>query len=401
MKHFTPMQYLAIDIANTYGLDKLTYEKRIEWVRSNIDNLESYTDKAEEPMLYYKAVKALRDSQAGKPTGHTVALDSVCSGLQLMSVLMRCEKGANITGLVNPNKRSDAYTEVTAYMNKLLKKDDLSGIQITRKEAKEATMTALYGSIAVPKRVFGEDLLPYFYKALSYKAKGAMHLLQLLKAAWDENALVHQWTLPDGYLAYVPVMETVETRVNVVELNYSARCNLSINNTQEKGISLIANTVHSIDAYVLRSLVRRCNYNPIEINHFIAISSKVLFVDSNESLTGVQEFINTGLADISFIKYINSNNISQYPLDMIKELRRICKTMLTHKPFEVITIHDSFACSAVNCNQLRFHYNEILADMSESTMIDDILNQLYWDEITVKKGKSISDKIRQSNYGIC
>ena len=254
MKQFTPMQYLAIDIANQYGtgnntlpigLDKLTYEKRIEWVKTHINDLEGYTDQAEEPMLYYKAVKSLRDSQAGKPTGHTVALDSVCSGLQLMSVLMRCEKGASITGLINPNKRSDAYTEITSYMNKLLEKDGLDGIQVSRKQAKEAVMTALYGSIAVPKRVFGEDLLPYFYKALNYKAKGAMHLLELLRASWEENPIVHQWTLPDGYLAYVPVMEVQEKRINITELGYSPVVTIAVNQPQEKGISNIANVVHS------------------------------------------------------------------------------------------------------------------------------------------------------------
>lgn len=156
-----------------------------------------------------------------------------------------------------------------------------------------------------------------------------------------------------------------------------------------------------IDAYVLRSLVRRCNYDPIELNHFMSISDRVLFVDTDTNLKGVQHYANTGITDISFISYINANNISYYPLDIIKGLRRICKMVLSHKPFEVITIHDSFACSPLNCNQLRFHYKEILAELSDSTAVDSILNQLYWDTDTVKKGKSISDKIRNSNYGIC
>lgn len=147
-KEYTPMQYLAIDIGNQYGLDKEVFEKRIEWVKSNLNDLEAYTEEAEEPLLYAKAVKALRDTQAGKPTGHTVALDAVCSGLSLMSTVMRCEKGANITGLINPNKRSDAYTEVTKYMNKLLKEDGIDSFTVSRKDAKSAVMTLEYeGSI--------------------------------------------------------------------------------------------------------------------------------------------------------------------------------------------------------------------------------------------------------------
>ena len=80
MKEFNPMQYLAIDIANQFGLDKVTYEERIQWVKDNINYLEEYQHEAEEPLLYYKAVKALRTAQAGKPIGHTVALDSASSG---------------------------------------------------------------------------------------------------------------------------------------------------------------------------------------------------------------------------------------------------------------------------------------------------------------------------------
>ena len=80
MKTYNPMQYLAIDIANQYGLDKLNFEDRIQWVKDNINYLEEYQHEAEEPILFYKAVKALRQVQSGKPVGHTIALDSSSSG---------------------------------------------------------------------------------------------------------------------------------------------------------------------------------------------------------------------------------------------------------------------------------------------------------------------------------
>ncbi len=117
MKEFNPMQYLAIDIANCYGLGKLNFEDRIEWVKTNEKYLEDYQDQAEEPLLYYKAVKALRDAQAGKPIGHTVALYSASSGLQLMSAVMRCKGGASLTGLIDPDTRTDAYTLITEKLN--------------------------------------------------------------------------------------------------------------------------------------------------------------------------------------------------------------------------------------------------------------------------------------------
>ena len=121
MKEFNPMQYLAIDIANCYGLDKLNFEDRIDWVKTNEKYLEDFQDQAEEPLLYYKAVKALRDAQAGKPIGHTVALDSASSGLSLMSAVMRCKSGASLTGLIDPDTRTDAYTLITEKLNAKLR----------------------------------------------------------------------------------------------------------------------------------------------------------------------------------------------------------------------------------------------------------------------------------------
>lgn len=170
-KQFNPMQYLAIDIANHYGLDKLEYEQRIQWVKDNLYNLESHQNKAEEPLLYIKAVKALRDSMQGKPTGHTVALDSVCSGLQLMSVLMGCKDGASLTGLIDPNKRTDAYTLITDHMNTLLSQAGINNVIVSRKDAKQAIMTALYGSIAEPLKIFGKKYYPTSIKHLTINVK--------------------------------------------------------------------------------------------------------------------------------------------------------------------------------------------------------------------------------------
>ena len=80
MQLFTPFEYLCIDIANAYGLDKELFDTRISWVKNNIHCLESYLKQADDPALFIKAVLALRASQAGKPTGHLISLDAVCSG---------------------------------------------------------------------------------------------------------------------------------------------------------------------------------------------------------------------------------------------------------------------------------------------------------------------------------
>ena len=111
MRNYSEFQYICIDVANQYGLDKKLFEERIEWTTNNINDLEALGESRERwkaKPLYIKAVLALRDVQAGKPTGHSVGWDAVCSGLQLMSTLTGCKDGAASTGLIDPDKRSDA-----------------------------------------------------------------------------------------------------------------------------------------------------------------------------------------------------------------------------------------------------------------------------------------------------
>ena len=137
MKTFSGFDYLLIDCANHYGLDKLLFEERIEWGREHLDDLEVLTVRAENAYLYMKSVAAIRKAQQGIPTGHLVALDAVCSGMQIMSAITGCLNGANATGLVDPNRRADAYTEQTQRMQMILGND----IHVTRKDAKAALMT--------------------------------------------------------------------------------------------------------------------------------------------------------------------------------------------------------------------------------------------------------------------
>ena len=156
-----------------------------------------------------------------------------------------------------------------------------------------------------------------------------------------------------------------------------------------------------IDAYVLRTMIRRCNYSKPVVEQFMAMSKSVIYKEVDKSLKGVQAYLDTQMADISVLDAIDHKTIKHYPESQIQALRAICEQLLQHKPFEVIVIHDSFAAHPNNCNFLRHHYKEILAELSDSTVIDDILNQLYGDEDTVTKGASISHLIRQGNYGIC
>lgn len=140
MTEFSGWQYLLIDVANAFGLDKEIFEKRIEWAEQNLAQLESLTDKAETKPLYVKATMAIRKAQMGIPSGHLVGFDAVCSGVQIMSAITGCEAGARATGLIDTGERPDAYSTTTKVMNGLLVQEGLS-VNVSRKDAKIALMT--------------------------------------------------------------------------------------------------------------------------------------------------------------------------------------------------------------------------------------------------------------------
>lgn len=410
MQYFKGFEYLMIDCANHYGLDKKLFEERIQWVKDNMDVLESKVQEADTPALYLKAVHAIRKAQKGIPTGHLVGMDASCSGIQLMSVLTGCKVGAEATGLVNPNKRSDAYTACTITMQGLLG----TQFHVERKDAKDALMTAFYGSQAVPEALFGEDTpeLAAFYKSAEMTAPGAWRLLQELLAAWQPFALIHEWQLPDGFEVKVKVMNTKEVRVEVDELDHASfTYEFSENVGSKKGLSLAANSIHSVDAYVARSIHRRCNYDPLVVNY----ASGILEMEILERAVGKQQqtiedqdmqyycslFEVSRMADVVILPYLTMDNVCMLSDAHLHGLNHVIKMMLEYKPFEVVTIHDDFKCHANNMNHLRFMYKEILAELAESELLSWIMRSILKCEGTYKKlSNDLGDLIRQSNYAL-
>ena len=412
MVKYSAYEWLLIDAANNFGEDKLKFEERIDWAKENMLNLETLANQADKKPLYVKAVMAIRKAQQGIPTGHIVAVDGVCSGLQVMSALTGCTSGADATGLVDPNRRADAYTQVTDAMNVILG----GTLKISRDDAKSATMKAFYGSKAVPKALFGIDTpaLKAFYKAIGTVSPGACALLDALLASWDSEALEHSWKLPDGFDARVKVMEQKESRIEIDELG-GASCTYIyyVNEAKEHGLSNAANLVHSVDGYVLREMHRRCNYmNESIVNVDQIIQCELVYrsmggeVSQEEPTDTVQYFVNqykrSSLVSAVILPHISTDAARHLTTEHLQALAGIVNGMLQHKSFPLITIHDSFGSHANNVNQVRFHYKEILAEIADSDLVSDLLSQIYKEKLSVNKlSFNLGDEIRGSSYALC
>jgi len=414
MDVFTGFEYLLIEAANHFGHDKMVYADRIQWARGHIDELETLAPMAEDIPRYRKVVMAIRQAQAGLPSGHLVGFDACCSGMQLMSVMTGCFEGAKATGLIHQDVRSDAYRFVTDAMNVILS----SVLEITRAKAKDAVMKTLYGSKAEPREIFGKntDELRAFYAALLTVAPGASGLLTELLESWQSFALAHAWKLPDGYDSYVKVMDTVNARIEVDELDHATfTYQWSDNVGSKKGLSNVANVTHSVDAYVLRSLIRRCNYDSVVVERanslinarldeiiYNGITDLEPLEAGDEVLYYMEQFNRSGMPDVVILPHLTPSNVKHLTEEHLRLLWSLCREMLAYTPFEIVSVHDEFMCHANNMNHLRQQYNNILADLADSNILGDILGQIHG--ITggtyTKLSADLSKYIRNANYAL-
>ena len=267
------MFWLKVDIANHYGLDKLSFDERVAWVDKNEQILESLCDQAEEPLLYNEAVKAYRASEAGEAIGHIVRLDATASGAQIMSVLARDEigmKNLNVLG----DKRADLYTDIAKLMYENTKDSDIwrefnGDFAKIRKVVKKAIMTSYYNSEAKPKELFGEDTaeLKAFYNALDEVTPGARKIQRIINDAWDKSKDSNVWTLPDGHTAYCPVTKVLESRLEIAEISAKIVYTHTVqraNNAEKK--SLCPNVIHSLDGWICRQVIKVLDSQDIEVS---------------------------------------------------------------------------------------------------------------------------------------
>jgi hypothetical protein len=411
MKKYSGWEWLLIDTANQYGMDKVPFEDRITWAQDHLETLEMMTQGADKAPLFQKAVMALRKAQRGMPTGHMVGVDAAASGIQIMSVLTGCKVGAASTGLVDPDTRADIYTTLTTLM-----RGELGGaFQVARPDAKEALMTSFYGSTQVPKNIFGEDTpeLNAFYSCAQKVAPGPWELLQELINTWIPGALSHSWTLPDGFRVVNKVLTVKKKSIEVDELDGSSfTYQYYENEGTDHGLSNAANVIHSVDAYILRNMHRRCNYD----REVAEEASRVIEIElikrtmGNSQVTCTEDCLvrdykrhyeRSSVADIVILPYLDEETVAYLSTKHLKALQNILNGMFMYTPFPIVTIHDDFKSHPNNVDHMRWQYREILAELAESRLLDDLLTQLCKRHRTFSKlSSNLATSIRNSNYAL-
>lgn len=400
MQTFTGIDYLRIDIASNFGLDKLDWDQRIAWVNAHEAQLDELLSKAETPAMYHAAVQAYRKAQRGQPTGYAISLDAASSGLQLLAVLSGCRQSASLCGVVSTGHREDAYTRIYHAMCEAI--GDTA--RIDRKDTKKAIMTALYSSTAEPRRVFGDgDLLRVFYETMATMAPGAWALNQALKQLWQPHALSHDWVMPDNFHVHVKVTKQVDRYVQF--RNTPVPVSLSVNQGTKDGRSLGPNLIHSVDGMIVREVHRRCSYDPamiLGLKDLLANQARHRGTGAGRKKDKLVErlwalYAHSGFLSARILDLLDSRNIGL--VDPV-EIHRLVES-LPARPFPVISIHDCFRVHPNHGNDLRHQYRTILAEISDSRMLTFLASQIVGHFLPATKLGEIGDEVRASDYALC
>ena len=281
-----------------------------------------------------------------------------------------------------------------------------SDVEVARKDVKAATMTHYYGSKAKPKEIFGEgtDEFNAFYAANKIVAPGASELMDVLLASWQPYAMSHDWTMPDGFEVHVKVMVPVDTKIEVDELDHASFIyRHEVNAGTEKGLSVAANTIHSVDGMVLRELCRRCNHDPNQLRKCIEIIED--YMTDPGDCTGFQNIeelaVESGFYSLVAVEHIDKHNVYDFSTEYLEKILELINQTLEHKSFPVICVHDAFKAHPNNLNTLRQTYNDIMAEIADSTMLEFLLSQIQRKPITIQKySENLGELVRKSEYAL-
>lgn len=397
---FTPRQYLQIDIANSFGHDKLKWNERLAWFEQNESQLESLLPQAKEPAMFYAGVKAYRDVQAGKPIGYMIGLDATSSGMQILAALTGDRSAAELCNVVPfKDERRDGYTVIYEIMLSALGEN----AKISRDDVKQAIMTSLYGSKALPKKVFGEGLLlDLFYGVMRVAAPEAWELNEAMLAIWDPEASEYNWTMPDNFHVRTKVMDTVTERIHFDNQPFDV--SYKVNQPIPEGRSLSANMVHSIDGMIVREMGRRCDYDPVKINYLSELlenntTKGISTASADDKMVEIlwDRYLDTGYLSARILDHLDEHNLGLVSPMVISDLIQ----SLPKKPFQVVPVHDRFGCHPNYGNDLRWQYTNQLKLIAASDLLSSLISQITRNPVVIGKADpTLHLDIMESNYAL-
>ena len=303
--------WLAFQVATSYGLDKATMGERQKWVQNNLDLISRVAldpidtlpewEAADEPWTFLAACDEFYNvviAQTRQTTNLPVAVDATCSGLQILAGLCRCAGTAKLVNVLPSEKPQDAY-KVIAEEAKPHVPEHLRPY-MDRKTTKRTVMTVPYNAKPFSNRGYiREALKEDRYEAGELKLAGIEvekeDLTEVVKAVrnamnkivpgpmrvmkWIEKEVASciergatsiSWVTPSGF---VVTQKLMKKNIKTIKLQLLGRCEVEVADGDTDEVdknhhknATAPNLIHSLDASLLHLSATRFNA-PISLIH--------------------------------------------------------------------------------------------------------------------------------------
>ena len=294
-------EWLAFQVATTYGLDKSPIEARLEWAVHNHDLISriatdpidclSEWEAADEPWQFLAACEEYYHCviQCDRQfTGLMVATDATCSGLQILAGLAKDKSTASLVNVTPSDKPQDAY-KVIAEVAKPNVPESIRP-HMDRKVTKRTVMTIPYNAKPFSNRSYirealkekGVEITKDDLTATVKAVRGAMNQIvpgPMAVMNWIESEVSKairrgeeeiQWVTPSGFVVTQRLMKKLTERVT---LQLMGRVDIRIATEDGDKVDLMhhknataPNLIHSLDASLLHLATIRFDA-PIALIH--------------------------------------------------------------------------------------------------------------------------------------
>jgi DNA-directed RNA polymerase len=293
--------WLAFQVATTWGLDKSPMSERLAWVKDNNTFIKRIVldpigclpewEVADEPWQFLAACEEYYHcvlSGERQFTGLFVATDATCSGLQILAGLARDASTARLVNVLPSDTPQDAYKVVA----EAAKPHCPESIQpyLDRKVVKRVVMTVPYNAKPFSNRgyikealkekgveISKEDLtetVNAVRDAMNCVVPGPMAVMSWIEAevanAIDNGKQQLEWVTPSGFVVNQKLMKKNTVRV---DLQLLGRCQLTVAVDDSNKVdrnhhknATAPNLIHSLDASLLHLAAIRFNA-PIALIH--------------------------------------------------------------------------------------------------------------------------------------
>ena len=398
-----------INGAKLYGLDKLTHNERIDWVKHNLNDICSLNDNfiflANDPILFLSWAlhfKMLIDSNYTYRCTCPIYLDATCSGTQHLAAMIANIRIAQLVNL-NPgsyDKVFDIYQVILeAVIKKLRSHKDIKfrNLLLTRSQIKRPVMTINYSvtnfSIAnmLKDVALGthkiNNIIHYTFNSVTGEAIHLDHkqlynlgviikntymgfdddLLDLwnyflsISKLFSKLGLSIHWIAPSGvevvqhYLKTTKFVHYVKTFSTTKQLTYQ-RVKIPFELNKDKVSAMIPNLIHTLDATMVHQTLHLYDDIIFTIHDcFIINANRGSVLRSIINRLFIQNYITT-----DYLKAFHNNILKQLSMLLSKDWIDLDKNQIT-------LYHDNGSTETLNIPKLPRRGKLSIADLIKAT----------------------------------